>query len=41
MKLTMDSGSMGMVSPSAAPTRCQLLNTMRMISPQAMLAMAK
>ena len=41
MKLASDSFSMGMVSPSAAPTVCQLLKTMRMISPKAMLAMAK
>ena len=41
MKLARDSFSMGMVSPSAAPTIFQLLKTMRTISAKAMLAMAK
>jgi hypothetical protein len=41
MKLANDSGSMGSVRPSAAPISFQLLKWIRMISPKAMLAMAK
>jgi len=41
MKLASDSFSMGIVRPSAAPTICQFVKTMRTISAKAMLAIAK